>query len=96
MKLEIGGGRRLKAVCVVKSQGRASGFQGGPMPHLKATLIHDKQTSRHLPNIHKATQHNSMTPEGDLFREKSAASGGTRTHDTLLSRPSALSTELLR
>ena len=60
-EMEIGGGQRLKAVCVVKSQGRASGFQGGPMPHLKATLIHDKQTSRHLPNIHKTTQHNSMT-----------------------------------
>ena len=59
------------------------------MPHLKATLIHDKQTSRHLPNIHKATQHNSMTPEEDFFKKKSAASGGTRTHDTVLSRPSA-------
>ena len=67
-EMEIGGGQRLKAVYVVKSQGRASGFQGGPMPHLKATLIHDKQTSRHLPNIHKTTQHNSMTPEEDFFQ----------------------------
>ena len=36
------------------------------------------------------------TPKDDFFREKSVASGGTRTHDTLLSRPSALPTELLR
>ena len=57
--------------------------------------IHDKQTSKHLP-LYKETQHNSTTPEEDFFREKSAASGGTRSHDTLLSRPSALPTELLR
>ena len=48
-------------------------------------IVHDKQTSRHIP-IYKETQHNSTTPEEDFFREKSAASGGTRTHDTLLSR----------
>ena len=36
-----------------------------------------------------------MTPEEDFFCEKSAASGGTRTHDTLLSRLSPLPTELL-
>ena len=52
--------------------------------------IHDTQTSRHLP-IHKATQHNSATPEKDFFKEKSATSGGIQTHDTLLSGPSALS-----
>ena len=34
------------------------------------------------PNIQSGT----TTPEEDSFREKSAASGGTRTHDVLLSR----------
>ena len=61
-------------------------------------LLHDKQTSRHLP-IYKATQHNSTAHEEDFFREKSAASGGTRTHDTLLStggQLSSLPTELLK
>ena len=32
--------------------------------------VHDKQTLRHLPNIHKETQHNSTTPEEDFFSEK--------------------------
>ena len=32
--------------------------------------VHDKQTSRYLPNIHKETQHNSTTPEEDFFSEK--------------------------
>ena len=36
-------------------------------------------------------QYNTTTPETTLFsKEKWAASGGIRTHDTLLSRPSAL------
>ena len=44
--------------------------------------------------VSKANQFNS--PEEVFLREKSAASGGIRTHDTLLSRPNALPTELLR
>ena len=52
-----------------------------PVTHLKSHTY-----------MYKATQHNSMTPEEDFFQRKSAASGGTRTHDTLLSRLSALPT----
>ena len=32
--------------------------------------VHDKRTSRHLLNIHKAKQHNSTTSEEDFFQRK--------------------------
>ena len=41
-------------------------------------------------------QSNTAHPRQSLFLEKCAASGGTRTHDTLYSRQSALPTELPR
>ena len=51
------------------------------------------QTSREL---NKAKQINSAHLRKYFFREKCAASGGIRTHDTLLSRLSTLPTKLLR
>ena len=45
--------------------------------------VRDKQTPRNL------SKYTEPTPEEHFFREKSASLGGTRTHDTLLSRLSA-------
>ena len=51
------------------------------------------QTSRRL---NKAKRINSTRLRKSFFQEKLAASGGIRTHNTLLSRPSALPAKLPR
>ena len=61
-------------------------------------FLNEKEERKKQARSNKQTrQSNTAHPRQSLFLEKKrAASGGTRTHDTLYSRQSALPTELPR